>query len=292
MNVKLLVCDLDNTLYDWVTFFVSAFYSMVDEVVTLTKCDREQLLDDFRFIHRKYHDLEHPFALLETKIIRDVFSGLTTRQIAEKLDPAFRAFNVSRKKSLRLYPGVHDGLKELKREQVRLIAHTESNLFAAVDRLERLELSESFDRVYCRVRASSTHPNPQAQKKWFERYPLEKFHELTGRQRKPDAKVLLEMCSREGVCVSDSAYVGDSIARDIVMAKNAGVYAIWAEYGTRHTPEDYAQLVRVTHWTSEDVAREERLKRDSKNIVPDAVLRNSFKEIVQVFERLQCGPSL
>ena len=287
MSIRLLVCDLDNTLYDWVTFFVKAFYSMVDEAVILTKCDKEKLLDDLRVIHRKHRDLEHPFALLETKTMRDAFSGQTIGQIAEELDPAFRAFNVGRKKSLRLYPGVHEGLKGLMKQQVRLIAHTESNLFAAVDRLDRLDLGESFDRVYCRVRAKSTHPNPQARTGWFERYSLEKFCELTDKQRKPDAKVLLEICDREGIAAAEAAYVGDSIARDIAMARNAGVYAIWAEYGTRHDPEDYARLVRVTHWTAEDVIREERLKRESENIAPDAILRNSFMEIVQVLEGLK-----
>lgn len=284
MNTKLLVCDLDNTLYDWVSYFVQSFYSMVDEVVELTKCDRDQLLDDFRTVHRKYHDLEHPFALLETKIIRDIFTGHSTKEIANRLDSSFRAFNVSRRNTLRLYPGVQESLRELKQAKIKLVAHTESNLFAAVDRLMRLELIDSFERVYCRTRARSVHPDPQARLKWFERYPLEKFYEFSDNQRKPNAEVLLEICSLEGARVSDTAYVGDSIARDIMMAVNAGVYAIWAEYGAHHAAEDYTRLVRVTHWTAEDVAREERLKTDSKNIVPDAILRNNFREIVQVFK--------
>ena len=197
---------------------------------------------------------------------------------------AFRAFNVSRRNTLRLYPGVQESLRELKQAKIKLVAHTESNLFAAVDRLVRLELIDSFERIYCRARARSVHPDPQARLKWFERYPLEKFCELSDNQRKPNAEVLLKICSLECARVSDSAYVGDSIARDIMMAVNAGVYAIWAEYGAHHAAEDYSRLIRVTHWTAEDVAREERLKSDSKNIVPDAILRNNFREIVQVFK--------
>ena len=52
---------------------------------------------------------------------------------------------------------------------------------------------------------------------------------LAHHQLKPDPDVLLEICHTEGVQTYDAAYVGDSIARDMLMAKRAGVFAIWAE---------------------------------------------------------------
>jgi FMN phosphatase YigB (HAD superfamily) len=55
MRFKLLICDLDNTLYDWVAYFVPSFYAMVDKVVELLGCDRERLLDDFRKVHQRHH---------------------------------------------------------------------------------------------------------------------------------------------------------------------------------------------------------------------------------------------
>src|SRR5687767_12563680 len=117
---KLLVCDLDNTLYDWVTYFVTAFYAMVDEVVRITGCDRERLLDDFRTVHRRHHDSEHPFSLLETQTIRDLFPGKSRSQIAKRLDPAFHAFNASRKEHLCLFPGVREGLNKLTQVRITL----------------------------------------------------------------------------------------------------------------------------------------------------------------------------
>ena len=284
MSKKLLVCDLDNTLYDWVGYFVTSFYSMVDKVIELTKCEREQLLDDFRAVHRKHHDSEHPFSVLETKTVRDHFSGYSTRDIATRLDPALHAFNISRKNSLQVYPGVYDVLEHLRQDGMKLVAHTESNFFAAVDRLGRLELDPFFERVYCRTRTRPDHPDPDSRRQWFDRYSVDKYVEFSGDKRKPNAKVLRDICSRERVNVQNTAYVGDSMARDMVMAKGAGVYAILAEYGARHSVDEYSRLVRVTHWTEEDVAREEELKEESKNIVPDAILKNSFTEIVDALE--------
>ncbi len=281
MSRRLLVCDLDNTLYDWVYYFVPSFYAMVDEAVRITDCDRERLLDDFREVHRQYHDSEHPFSLLETRTVRELFPGQSRRQIAERLDPAFHAFNISRKKNLRLYPGVREALEALSRSGVILVAHTESNLYAVVDRLTRLELTAYFRRIYCRLRANSEHPRTNADSRWLDRFPMQKVVELSYHQRKPDPNVLLEICHDERIPPHDSAYVGDSMARDILMAKKADVFAIWAKYGTSHATEYYQRLVRVTHWTAEDVAREHELSEKARQIEPDYVLEGGFGQITR-----------
>lgn len=97
-NRQLLVCDLDNTLYDWVGYFVPSFYAMVDRVVEITGCDREKLLDDFRLVHQRHRDSEEPFALLETETIKSLYPQASRQSLLGTLDPAFHAFNSARKK--------------------------------------------------------------------------------------------------------------------------------------------------------------------------------------------------
>ena len=282
LQKKLVICDLDNTLYDWVKYFVSSFYSMVDKVVELTDCDREKLLDDFRFVHRKYNDSEHPFALLETRTVKQLFPDLSPKAIANELDLAFYEFNLSRKKTLCAYPGVYDGLTKMNAAGIKLVAYTESNLFAAADRLNRLKLDAFFERIYCRKRASSNHPNPKSKSEWNCRHSLEKFYELPTNIRKPNSKVLHQICEELKSNYLEAAYVGDSVARDILMAKEAGIYSIWARYGTVHSAVDYDRLVRVTHWTQADVIREKKIKEKSKNIRADAILNDNFREILRI----------
>jgi phosphoglycolate phosphatase len=248
-NSRLLVCDLDNTLYDWVSYFVASFNAMVDAAVEVMGCDREQLLDDLRDVHQRHHDSEHPFALLETETVRMRYEGLTVREMAEELNPAFHAFNSMRIKTLELNPGVREGLDTLKRSGVRLVAHTESKLYGAYDRLHRLDILRYFQKIYCRERPRSVHPDHAKSVAWISRIPMDKVKELAHHQRKPDPDVLREICSAEGVLPASAAYVGDSIARDVLMAKRARVFAIWAAYGARHDRRVYADLVRVTHWT-------------------------------------------
>lgn len=279
MRKQLLVCDLDNTLYDWVAYFVPAFYAMADAVVSMTGCDRERLLDDFREVHRAAHDSEHPFALLDTETIRKQFKGASRSEMARALDPAFHAFNSARKKNLKLYPGVRETLDALEREGVQLVAHTESKLYGVVDRLRRLDLSKYFIKVYCRERSLTSHPANGIGTDWLADFPMDRVVELSHHQTKPNRDVLLEICTNEGFTPQDAAYVGDSIPRDVLMAKRAGVFAVWAAYGAMRDPQLYDALVRISHWTPEEIARERRLREEAREIEPDYVLRDSFTEI-------------
>lgn len=281
-RIRLLVCDLDNTLYDWFAFFVPSFYAMVDKTVEVTKCDREILLDDFRAVHQRHHDSEHPFSLLETDTIQRLFPNSTNRQIAEALDSAFHAYNSKRKENLKLHRGVKRTLEILERSDIKLVAHTESKLYPVVDRLRRFDLARYFSRIYCRERSLSDHPFPENSARWLEDFPMEKIVELSKHQSKPSIDVLLEICSKEGFEPREAAYIGDSMARDILMAKGAGVFAIWAAYGADHDPDQYARLVRITHWTKEDVDREVELKEAARKVAPDFVAEDSFADILQV----------
>ena len=66
------------------------------------------------------------------------------------------------------------------------------------------------------------------------------------------------------------------------MAKTAGVWAVWARYGTSYDEAHWATLVRITHWTKEDIQREARLKTQFAHIVPDVELK-SFSQLLEKF---------
>lgn len=281
---RILVCDLDNTLYDWVGYFVPAFYAMVDEAVRLTGCDRETLLDDFRYVHQRHGDSEQPFALLETETIKRRFAGATSAETLKVLDPAFHAFNSVRKKKLVLHPQVRETLERLSNAGIDIVAHTESKLYGAVDRMERLDLFRYFKKVYCRERSISSHPMPASYTQWLDQFPAHKVVELSHHQMKPDPAVLLEICRSEGFHPVEACYVGDSVARDILMAKRANVFSIWASYGAHHDPSLYDLLVRVTHWTPKDVEREKALREQAQSIQPDLIAEASFADVLKAFD--------
>jgi len=278
--IRLVVCDLDNTLYDWVSYFVPSFYAMVDKTLKITGWERERLLDELQIVHQKHYDSEHPYALLETTLVAEMFPNADLKSAKEYFEGAFRAFNSTRDEKLRTFPGVHETLGVLKKNEIRLVAHTDAKFHPIIDRLHRLNLTQYFEKVFCRERAESSYFKKSSDEQWPKDFPTEKITELSHHQKKPDSSVLREICETMNVEVPQTAYIGDSIEHDVMMAKDAGTLAVYAKYGTKRDPNDWEKLVRVTHWTNEDVAREVQLKEAAESVQADFVAENSFAEIL------------
>lgn len=107
--------------------------------------------------------------------------------------------------------------------------------------------------------------------------------------KKPDKKVLLEICQYEKCNPSEAIYIGDSLTKDIFMANSAGVTSILMQHPKE--PNDYYQkLVDITSWTDEDFERELKLKEEckEKNIHADYVI-NQFKDLLFCIEDVQQG---
>jgi hypothetical protein len=119
---------------------------------------------------------------------------------------------------------------------------------------------------------------------WLDQFPADKIVELSHHQMKPNPAVLLEICRVEGFRPVEACYVGDSVARDILMAKRANVFSIWASYGTQHDPILYDMLVRVTNWTAKDVEREKKLREQARSIQPDLIAEASFADVLKAFD--------
>lgn len=277
MLKKLLITDLDNTLYDWVTFFAKSFSAMIDEVVRISKIDREVLLDGFRDVHRRHGNSEYPFAILEVECLREMYNEPT--ELLAAMDHALHEFNRMRKKTLHLYPTVQETLVALTRRGVRVVGHTEAIGANAHFRLRKLGIVDLFEKLYVLHGAISPHPKgepaePSAPPHLIEQVPLA--------ERKPNPRLLLDICRRMNVSAEEAVYVGDSQARDISMAVDAGVTAVWAAYGTKYNKTDWEALVRVTHWTDDDVQREQELRKIAGSVQPDVVI-NRFADLLGLF---------
>ena len=269
-SINLVITDLDNTLYDWVTFFAHAFYTMVDVASGILAVDKERLLDELRDVHIRHHNSEQPFALLETKTVQDKFVGKSRQEQYVVLDSAFHAFNKVRSAELQLYPGVEATLRTIVATGCRIVAHTEASIANAIFRLKKLDILQYIERVYAIEDVGPAHPNPQ--KNSIAHDVRNRIGLLRSDERKPDVRVVLDICRDAGVEVSRTLYVGDSIARDIGMAQSAGAWAAWARYGTVYDRALWQQLVRITHWTQDDVLRAQRAQETYGNVRPNVTL--------------------
>jgi FMN phosphatase YigB (HAD superfamily) len=218
---KLLITDLDNTLYDWVSFFAQSFTAMLEEASRISGIDRETLLDDFRTVHRRHHNSEYPFALLEVESLRRKYGEPSV--ILAAMDGALHSFNRVRNQTLRLYPTVEDTLRTLAGSGVLVVGHTEAIAENAYYRLRKLDIASVSRKLY--VLQGPLAPHPKGAPPGTDP-PLGLVEQVPMSERKPNPRLLLDICRRLDVAPNEAVYIGDSKTRDISMAVEAGVTAV------------------------------------------------------------------
>ena len=110
MTIRLVVTDMDNTLYSWIDYIVPAVEAMVGAVVEATGFPRIKVVQALKAVYTKYESNEYPFALQESAI----FEAFPEFGSFDKLviEPARSAFSEARKRYLRPYKGVVETLTE------------------------------------------------------------------------------------------------------------------------------------------------------------------------------------
>ena len=277
--MKLLITDLDNTLYDWVSFYSQSFSAMAEELSKEINVPLDILLSEYKVIHQRFGNSEKPFATLELPSVISYFGTNDKILLQKKLTRVFSAFSSKRNHTLKLYPTVRDTLNILRERGVKIVGHTESLEYNSLYRLSKVDVIDFFDHLYTIEDNHNLHPNPKNAKVISVKDDF--IIRLSSAESKPNPKLLEHICLTENVDIKDAVYVGDSITKDISMAKSIGMKAVWARYGRQFAPELWEILVKITHWTDKDVEREEQLKESFSRVKPDYSI-NSFAEILDL----------
>lgn len=283
-RVRLVITDLDNTLYDWVTFYTTAFYEMADSAADILGVTPDRVIEDLAEVHRATGNTEQPFGLLQAAFVQERLRHSTVPEMKEVLDPAFHAFNRARKRHLKLYPGVRETLERIV-PSCPLVALTEATAANAAFRVRLLDIEGLFERITAREDTSETPSDPAILVKYKHIY--RKMDTIPAGRAKPDPGLILSITSRYGVDPEDVLYVGDSLERDVLMGKDAGVLTAWALYGKSYDPLCWERLVRITCWTDEDLARQREAQGGRSEIRPDITLMDGFH---QVLDHVGFGP--
>lgn len=270
--IKLVITDLDDTLYSWIEFFIPAFFEMVQEVALLINVPKEELLKEYKAVHQEVGNVEYPFATLNLPSVKKKYAGYTEQQVKQELDSAFYKFNCIRKEKLKLYAGVEDTLKYLYENNIIVVGYTESAEENGFYRLKKLGIDIFFKEVYV---SESLYKSPKNMA------VSPKTHRVHG--KKPNASVLREICKTEKISTSETIYIGDSLSKDMLMAKQAEITSVWCDYPQKDNQELYSKLVAISHWTVQDFQNEEKYKHEwQKNgYAPDYTI-HSFDECKQI----------
>jgi FMN phosphatase YigB (HAD superfamily) len=284
MGIKLLITDLDNTLYDWVGFYVPSFLAMVNEIHRVSGVPVETLKAAFKRVHENHGTSEYAFAIEELDVLAQVDAGLSINEKLKKYDSAIHAFRSARRKLLKPYPGVREGLERLTRGGVKVVAHTDSLSGYVSRRLRQLDLDPYFSAICApRDHGVPAGVEPTLLRKTdattiAARCQVLEFSNLL---RKPDPQTLKPIFDTFGISPHQTAYLGDSKTRDILLARKSGLLDIWAGYGVVGDQNLYRELVQITYWTEADLQRDEVLRKEAATVSPSFSV-GSFEEAVQL----------
>ncbi|PVX29172.1 HAD family hydrolase [Sphingomonas pokkalii] len=142
---SVLITDVDNTLFDWVHVWHSAFSAMLAELLRLSALDEAVLLAEIRKVHQRAGTSEYSFLIGELEVLRGP-AGDTP--VLDFYAPAIDAFRAARQQTLEFYPGVLATLEELSRRGTLLICYTESLAYYSQYRFRKLGLDRLVDYLY------------------------------------------------------------------------------------------------------------------------------------------------
>jgi len=281
---KILVTDLDNTLWDWFGAWHASFSAMLDRLVDVSGVPADVLEKEIRLVHQAHGTSEYSWLLNELPSLRAASPDVDP---LVAYDAAVHVLNSRRRKTTYLYPTVTETLEELRDREVMIVAYTESVAYWTEWRIKYTGLDGLIDVLY----SAPDHDLPNGRtveslrQRQAEDYGLKhtEHRHVDRGVVKPDEKVLRQILDDCDRTVEDAVYVGDSMMKDIAMAQAAGVLDAHARYGEVQQRPEYGLLRRVSHWPDVSVEREESLLT-SDEVQPTVTLDTEFAQILPLFE--------
>ncbi|GGC97876.1 hypothetical protein GCM10011512_26040 [Tersicoccus solisilvae] len=282
---RILITDLDNTLWDWFDAWYQSFSALLDGLQAISGLDRELLEIQIREVHQRRGTTEYSNLVREVPALVE-FSG--TRDPFEVFDDALHAQSSARRRETKLYPGVREVLDQLKARGIRVVAYTESTAYWTEWRIKHTGLDGVIDVLYSSPDhdlLSGIDPAALRTGRYRGQFGLRStiHRQVPLGILKPDTHVISSILQEEEVPRSNALYLGDSLMKDIAMAQAAEVLDVYAEYGRVQDQEEYDLLRRVTHWSQKDVERERALAGPRADVIPTATCHETINEILPIF---------
>lgn len=244
-RIALVVLDFDETLYDWIGYFVPALEAMITTAASELGTTPAALRSELKAVHKRYRNTEHPFALLETDAAQSKLAGLPSGEQRQALAAAFDAFNQVRDERLQLYRDVVPALSRWRAAGVPIVGYSAATSVNIAPRIRLLGLAGSFDRIYASPYAGPPYPGRSTRGRTAD-VPIVEMA-----RPKPDPDAVPRITSDMGIPPEATLFVGDSIASDIAPAIEGGAKAALIRRQADSTTEWLPGLLEVSHRSAE-----------------------------------------
>ncbi len=253
-ETALLVTDIDNTLFDWVAYYVNAFEALLGKVEDLIGVPYAKLAEESKQVFIAHGSIEYPFLAQELPAVINHCGDDIDGMLNHIVRPARDEFLKAAEPFLRPYPSVTSALQKFRQAMpgVPVVALTDAPRYVAMWKLNKLGMLDLFDAVYGlpdpRLPTSPTHGRVKVDPEILLKHLQQSNFGFKGKIRilpedyeKPGTRglktVLMDYeMDEDAKHRSRVVWVGDNLRKDVGLGRRLGVRTAWASYGVASKP--------------------------------------------------------
>ena len=254
LKYHLLVLDIDNTIFDWVSYYVNSFWPLLEKVSQIIGVEPEKLAHEARDVFDREGSTEYPFVVQCLPSVERFYGADIERMLRECVIPCAETFKEMAAVHLVPYPGVGQVIHQIKTEfpHLKIIALTDAPRYVALWKLSKLKLIHSFDAIYGltdpMIPVDSTTGIIKVEHQLLIKHLKRNnfgfkglLRELPDDYEKPGKRgfktILMDFEFENHPSQLDNIlWVGDNIKKDIALGSSIGIKSAWAKYGTTINP--------------------------------------------------------
>lgn len=295
----LIVLDIDNTVFDWVAYYVTAMEALFTQVASTISCDPSELATQAKKVFERHGSIEYPFLIQELPTVMDYYQDNIACMLKEAVEPGRQAFNSAARHLLKPYEGVTQSLKQMRLDwpDAPIVALTDAPRYVAMWKLNKLGLLHEFQAVYglpdpkipTHLKTRQVKVDQEILMKHLDRRDFDfpgRIRTLPEDYEKPGPKglktVLMDY-DMEGQ-LDSVLWVGDNLRKDVGLGRSLGVHTAWAEYGTKIDPKVKDRLLAFS--PDQNVHKNVALDPQSPSSpIPDVTLQ-SFADLLKALPEI------
>lgn len=264
-KIRLLVLDLDNTLWDWLEMAVPAIYAQAQATSYACGVSLEYILNDMRNFHilMRNSDTVGRHFYLDTTV--KIWPEWEVRCMA--LKGAWEAYVETEQSNTVLYPNVRNTLELIHLSGCKIVGYTDSYYKDAKARMEVAGILRYFDALVARDDGS------------YIDFTAPRGKLISEKNLKPNPMLLHKIVLENDTPLRNSLMVGNSSRKDIGPALNIGIWTAQAQYGNILNPATLRKYLKIGHVTKEMFDKESQL---NTQFWPDLVM-NRFDNLLEFF---------
>lgn len=294
-KIKIIITDIDNTLFDWVAYYANAFSAKLKKVEEVTGIPYDQLTKECKAIFAD-KSIEYPFVVQELSCIAEFCNQNVETMLNEVAEPSRAAFKDAAAPFLVPYKGVIYTLATLKKKypDIPIVALTDAPRYVAMWRLNKLGLLRYFDAIFG-LEDPKLPVDQYGNVKVDEKILLKhikgsnfgfegKIRVLPDEYEKPGIMGLQCVLMEYGIeDPKEALWIGDNVFKDIELGKKVGVTTAWAAYGSKNLTKK--NLKTLSAWSpNENIVKHANVKELTEELPQPDIVLEQFEDILKHIE--------